>query len=86
MRSEIDVLRANTINEALELRRQHQDAKIIAGGSDLIVQLRDGAVRASQLLDISSVKELRFIREDHGRILIGSLTTYSEIINSPIIR
>jgi len=86
MRSEIDVLRANTINEALELRKQHQDAKIIAGGSDLIVQLRDGAVTARQLLDISSVKELRFIREDHGRILIGSLTTYSEIINSPIIR
>ncbi len=86
MRSEIDVLTPKTIDEALELRKQHQDAKIIAGGSDLIVQLRDGAVRTSQLLNISSLKELRFIREDQDRIQIGSLTTYNEIINSTIIR
>jgi CO/xanthine dehydrogenase FAD-binding subunit len=86
MRSEIDVLTPKTIDEALELRREHQDAKIIAGGSDLIVQLRDGAIKTSQLLDISSLKELRFIREDQDKIQIGSLTTYNEIINSPIIR
>ena len=53
MRSEIDVLTPKTIDDALEMRRQHQDAKILAGGSDLIVQLRDGAIKASQLLDIS---------------------------------
>ena len=86
IRSEIDVLTPQTLDEALELRRQHQDAKIIAGGSDLIVQLRDGIVRANQLLNISSLKELRFIRTDRDRIQIGSLTTYSELINSQVIR
>ena len=86
IRSEIDVLTPQTLAEALELRRQHQDAKIIAGGSDLIVQLRDGIVRANQLLNISSLKELRFIRTDRDRIQIGSLTTYSELINSQVIR
>jgi CO/xanthine dehydrogenase FAD-binding subunit len=86
MRSEIDVLTPQTLDEALELRRKHQDAKIIAGGSDLIVQLRDGIVRANQLLNISSLKELRFIKTDQDRIQIGSLTTYSELINSPVIR
>ncbi len=87
MRSEIDVLTPKTIDEALRLRRQHlDDVKILAGGSDLIVQLRDGVVKTSKLLDISSLEELRFIREDQDRIQIGSLTTYNEIINSPIIR
>jgi len=86
-RSEIDVLTPKTIDEALELRRRYSyDAKIIAGGSDLIVQLRDGVVKTTKLLDISSLKPLRFIREDPDAIQIGALTTYNEIINSPILR
>ena len=86
MRSEIDVLTPKTLDEALKLRRQYHDAKIIAGGSDLIVQLRDGAAMANRLLDISSLRELRFIRKDQDKIQIGSLTTYSDLINSPAIR
>jgi len=83
MRSEIDVFTPRTLGEALVLLRQHQsDIKIIAGGSDLIIQLREGAVRTRRLLNLLTIKELRFITEENRRIHIGALSTYTDIIRS----
>jgi CO/xanthine dehydrogenase FAD-binding subunit len=87
MRSEIDVLSPRTLEEALALLQQHEkDIKIIAGGSDLIIQLRDGAVKTEKLLNILAVKDLRFIKEKEGRIHIGALSTYTEIIRSQHVK
>ena len=33
---------ASSVNEAIELMQQHPDAKIIAGGSDVLIKLREG--------------------------------------------
>ncbi len=87
MRSEIDVLSPHTLEEALTLLQLHQNAiRIIAGGSDLIIQLRDGAVKTEKLLNILAVKDLKFIKEKYGRIHIGALSTYTEIIRSRHIK
>jgi len=87
MRSQIDVLSPQTIDEALTLLHQHQNTiRIIAGGSDIIIQLRDGAVKTEKLLNILALKDLRFIEEKDNRIHIGAVTTYSEIIRSEQIK
>jgi xanthine dehydrogenase FAD-binding subunit len=88
MRSEIDVLSPRTLDEALDILEQRQAGlRIVAGGSDVIVQLRDGVMRADKLLNILHLKELRFIREDgEERLHVGSLSTYSDITNSPLMR
>ena len=87
MRSEIDVITPQTLEEALNILHQAQpELKIVAGGSDVIVQLRDGVLKVKKLLNILSLKELRFIREQGGLIHIGSLTTYSDITNSKLAR
>jgi len=87
MRSEIDVLSPRTLEEALTLLQQHQnDIRIIAGGSDIIIQLRDGVVKTEKLLNILAVKDLRFIKEKEGRIHIGALSTYTEIIKSQHVK
>jgi CO/xanthine dehydrogenase FAD-binding subunit len=86
-RSEIDVLSPRTLDDALTLLHQYRTGvRIIAGGSDVVVQLRDGVINTEKLLNIHSVKELRFIKETGGRIHIGSLSTYSDIINSQLTR
>lgn len=86
-RSEIDVLSPRRLVDALDLMEQHKaQIKIIAGGSDVIVQLRDGVIKPEKLLNILQVRELRFIRETNGIIHIGSLSTYSDIINSEHIK
>jgi CO/xanthine dehydrogenase FAD-binding subunit len=83
MRSEIDVLTPRTLDDALALLERHTTGvQIIAGGSDVIVQLRDGVLKTKKLLNIVSVKALRYIKEIDGQIHIGALSTYSDIINS----
>jgi xanthine dehydrogenase FAD-binding subunit len=86
-RSEIDVLTPQTLDEALELLRKNETGlKIVAGGSDVIVQLRDGIIKTNILLNILSLKELRFIKRTDDLIHIGALSTYSDIINNENIR
>ena len=87
LRSEIDVLTPQSLDEALNILHQGQAGlKIVAGGSDVIIQLRDGVLRANKLLNILPLKELRFIKKNSHRIHIGSLATYSDIINSQLTR
>ena len=87
MQSEIDVLSPHTLEEALALLEQHQkNVRIIAGGSDIIIQLRDGVVKTQKLLNILPIKDLRFIENKNGIIHIGALSTYTEIIRSQHIR
>ncbi len=87
MRSEIDVLTPLSLDEALDmLHQEHAGLRIVAGGSDVIVQLRDGVLEAERLLNILSLKELRFIRKKGDQIHLGSLATYSDIINSELTR
>ncbi len=87
MRSEIDVLAPRTVEEALELLHQEQDGmKIVAGGSDVIVQLRDGVMKAKKLLNILPLRELRYVKKKGDEVHIGSLATYSDIVNSGLTR
>ncbi len=85
MLSEIQVISPRTLNEALELlHRDQAELKIVAGGSDVIVQLRDGIIQAGKLLNVLPLKELRFIRKAGNRLHIGALATYSDIIESEL--
>ena len=87
LRSEIDVLSPQTLDEALGLLKENQtQLKIVAGGSDVIVQLRDGVIKTSKLLNILFLKELRYIKQISGTIHVGSLSTYSDIAASPLMR
>ncbi len=86
MRSEIDVLSPRTLEDALEILEKQAGIRIVAGGSDVIVQLRDGAIKADKLLNVLSLKELRFVKQTDNQIHIGSLATYSDIINSNLTR
>lgn len=58
---------------------------IIAGGTDLLVRIRDG-VRPWGLLDITGLGVLRGIREREGHLWIGALTTHSEIEQNRKVR
>ncbi len=55
------------------------DGKIIAGGTDVVVKIREGALKAKALIDISTIKEMQFIRVVEGKVQIGAGTTFSEI-------
>lgn len=77
--------RPGTLRETLELLRDLEEAKPLAGGTDLLLDLREGACLAKHLVDLGRVEELRYIREDNGQIRIGAMSTYTQLLRSELI-
>ena len=53
--------------------------RVLAGGTDLLVQLRSGAVAPDLVVDIKRIRETREIREEGGRLVIGAAVTGAEL-------
>ena len=64
---------------AAALGQATADSRLIAGGTDLALQLRTAGVRPDLLIDLSGLRELCFIRREHGLIHIGAMTTFAQI-------
>ena len=78
---------AKSVQDAIELRLQHPEAQIIAGGSDVLVQMREGKRAGAELISIQTLDEIRGVTlEADGTIRIGSLTSFSHITRDPIIQ
>ena len=78
---------AKSVQDAIELRLAHPEAQIVAGGTDVFVQMREGKRAGKALISIFKVDEMRGITmEDDGTIRIGSLTSFSHITKDPIIQ
>ncbi len=61
-------------------------ARIIAGGTDLVVQMHKGEICCDAVVDITAIKELRYIDEENGKIKIGALVTHTELSESKVLR
>jgi CO/xanthine dehydrogenase FAD-binding subunit len=83
-----DYIRCATVEEAcavLDARRGN--ARILAGGTDLLIELRRrGAASPGALIDISHIGSLHAIASLDGTVRIGPLTTHAELSRSAIIR
>lgn len=79
-----EYLEPSSLEEAVSLLTKHHDkAKIIAGGTDLIVQMRRKLARSQFLIDIKNIDDLSYIHDGNGEGLqIGALTTISALEKS----
>ncbi|MDD5931124.1 MAG: xanthine dehydrogenase FAD-binding subunit XdhB [Oscillospiraceae bacterium] len=78
---------AKSVADAVALRLAHPEAQIIAGGSDVLVQMREGKRAGAELISIQTLNEIRGVTmEDDGTIRIGSLTSFSHITRHPVIQ
>ena len=76
-----------SVEDAIRLRIEHPDAHIIAGGSDVLVQMREGKRAGVELISIYMLDELRGVSLDEdGTLRIGSLTSFSHITKDPLIQ
>jgi len=77
-------LQPTSIQETLELLEKHAErSRLIAGGTDVLVELRRGRQPASTLIDITALRELRYVRRSGGYLLLGGLSTHNDVIASP---
>ena len=84
--SPFDYYRANSIEEAGSLLKQHPGAKLLAGGHTLIPLLKLRLASPSAVIDIGRIAELRGIDVKGGVVRIGALTTHAELAASPAVR
>jgi carbon-monoxide dehydrogenase medium subunit len=82
-----DHLFPKTIDEALALLKEYKGkARLIAGGTDLIVDIRKKEFDFEVLVDIEKIKKLRLIREEGGKIFIGSGVTFAELEENELVK
>ncbi len=81
------VVTPTSLYEAYEiLARRGSKATIIAGGTDLMVALNARSLGADEFIDIWRLNELRGVVDEGETIRIGALTTYTQLIKSPLIQ
>jgi len=80
----VEVLTPRSLDEALRLKAERPDARPIAGGTDLLVELNFDRARPETLLNLNEVAELRGWSRENGTLRLGSGLTYAEAMRSPL--
>lgn len=86
METTLKFLTPKNLDEALRLVSKHPNYNILAGGTDICVQMNGGFIRPEGLINIWGLDELRKISESGDFVEVGALTTHTEIINSPLVK
>lgn len=81
-----DIVKPSTIEEALALKNSLSTSSFLAGGTDLIIKLNKKDINTEYLIDLNSIDDLKNITENDSYIEIGSMTTFSKLRESLIIK
>jgi len=83
-----DYLAPKTVAEAASLLAEHkEEAKLIAGGTDLLVLMKDRVIMPKYVIDLKPISALDFVKWDEEEgLTIGALTKVSAIANSDVIK
>jgi CO/xanthine dehydrogenase FAD-binding subunit len=83
---DVDYIRPQDLDEALDFITEYgPDTTILAGGTDVMIDMRAGTLQSKYLLDISRLSALREIKIGDTELTIGAAVTISEINTSEII-
>jgi len=77
--------RPQTLAEALELLAGLKNTRLLAGGTDLLVDIKEGIVHPENLISLAGIGGLKGIEKQDGRLRIGPLTTPFEIASHPLV-
>jgi len=83
----VPVARPRTLSDALQALRDAAPAtSLLAGGTDLMVELESGRSAPAAIVDLWGVRELRYLREEDGGLRAGALTTCRDLLDSALAR
>jgi 4-hydroxybenzoyl-CoA reductase subunit beta len=77
------LLRPETAADAVRLRAAHPDSRFVAGGTDLLPNMRRGLVRTPAVIELAAVRELDFIRRSGDELHIGAACTLAALAADP---
>lgn len=77
----MEFLQPVTLSEALQARAERPDARLISGGTDLMVEMNFDRTRPNCVIDLTRLDELSDISRDNGAFRIGAGVTYTRLIS-----
>jgi xanthine dehydrogenase FAD-binding subunit len=78
---------ATSVQNAVELMQAHPSAVLIAGGSDVLIKMREGKLAGAELISLYKLDELREVTIDSdGALRIGPMTSFSHATKSPVLQ
>lgn len=85
--AEFDYVKPGTLEEALRLLARHgEKARALAGGTDLVVHLKEGHARPDLVLDVKALPELAGLELKGSVLRVGARVTFTELIESSAVR
>ncbi len=75
-----------TLQEACKLLESKKNAAAIAGGTDILVEIKKGLRHNDNIVSLSGIKELKILEESENQLVIGAAVTHNEIKNSKFIK
>jgi aerobic carbon-monoxide dehydrogenase medium subunit len=77
---------AESVEHAVALLGEREEAKLLAGGHSLLPLLRLRAVRPSLLVDVGRLEGLSYVRDAGQAIAIGALTRHHDVATAPLLQ
>ncbi len=85
--TDIQLHQAHTLHQACGfLKRFAPDARLLAGGTDLLVDLKAGKLSIGHVVSINRIPDLRGVSHHQNGLRIGALTTPNELADAPLVR
>ena len=82
---DIKLHKPKSVEEALELLGELEDARLVAGGTDLLVDIKQGLVTTKNLVSLQDVQSLKGIWKEEGKIHVGAMVTPNAIQSDGLI-
>ncbi|VEF49305.1 molybdopterin dehydrogenase FAD-binding protein [Bacillus freudenreichii] len=84
--AKFDYVRADSVERAIQLLQESDgEGKLIAGGHSLLPLMKFRLTEPGILIDISRISELKGVRKEGDRVIVGAMTTHREAANDPVI-
>jgi len=85
---EFEYVSPQSVQEACALLVQYGDsARVLAGGSDLLVKMKDGLMKPAYLVSLKNLDSLKAIRYETGTgVIIGARATHNEVMNNRLLQ
>ncbi len=84
---EFDYFKPSSIDEAINLLNKYgAKARILSGGTDLVVRIKDGFETPDAVIDIKGLDELKVLDFKDNKLIVGTLTTFNELIDSEVVK
>lgn len=82
-----DYARAESAEEAVRLLEESNgEAQVLAGGHSLLPLMKIRLTTLGKLIDIGRIRELKGVRKDGDRLVVGAMTTHHEVSGDPLVR